>query len=358
MKRKHESPKKSRNPLQMIQSRPEYQQHDIWFCILTQLAFSEPMQLQRCSRISSMFAATIERVKIAFVRDFIARYQKARDVNQLCDPDHEQRLIAAGFDVDTVYKEFLFPKLVQSDISFNDYRKVLPIKITFNEDIHRIETHGRMFVAPLPGEDFLGQTRDQTYPMGISKVGGYPHLPKGTDWPQYNGTDLFFLGQYNLSTKSLIASDYSGFLPTTGMLYMFISTDEGEGGAKVIHYDGEISNDHLERVVNTNVVPKPAYSIKEFSPACAEYVTTRDDEILEAKLLDAPDNEVYISEDHPWFEKFGSDELMREDYCKVTNLLTIGGYAYYGCWFGTLYLTYEDLKLRNWDAGFGNWEED
>eukprot|EP01130_Rhizamoeba_saxonica_P013269 TRINITY_DN564_c0_g1_i2.p1 TRINITY_DN564_c0_g1~~TRINITY_DN564_c0_g1_i2.p1 ORF type:complete len:163 (-),score=27.69 TRINITY_DN564_c0_g1_i2:15-503(-) len=122
MKRKHESPKKSRNPLQMIQSRPEYQQHDIWFCILTQLAFSEPMQLQRCSRISSMFAATIERVKIAFVRDFIARYQKARDVNQLCDPDHEQRLIAAGFDVDTVYKEFLFPKLVQSDISFNDYR--------------------------------------------------------------------------------------------------------------------------------------------------------------------------------------------------------------------------------------------
>lgn len=77
-------------------------------------------------------------------------------------------------------------------------------------------------------------------PVGASKFGGKPDLPKGADWPTYKrerSRPLPFVFQVNLA--DVTAFDAEGLLPKKGMLYVFSDTrpDEIED-AKVVYHPG------------------------------------------------------------------------------------------------------------------------
>jgi uncharacterized protein YwqG len=56
-------------------------------------------------------------------------------------------------------------------------------------------------------------------PIGVSKIGGLPDLPAGTEWPRWNGVPLAFIAQLNMIDATKY--DWTGSLPTTGLLYFF-----------------------------------------------------------------------------------------------------------------------------------------
>ena len=69
---------------------------------------------------------------------------------------------------------------------------------------------------------------EKEVPLGISKFGGKPHLPKDFVWPYYEGTDftgirkkrpLSFVAQINL--EEIASYDKDNQLPHGGMLYFF-----------------------------------------------------------------------------------------------------------------------------------------
>ncbi|MEI8011663.1 MAG: DUF1963 domain-containing protein [Candidatus Omnitrophota bacterium] len=64
-------------------------------------------------------------------------------------------------------------------------------------------------------------------PVGSSKIGGFPDLPSGVEWP-YSLKDkekYRFVAQFNL--KELVSFDEEGVLPKDGMLYFFIDFGSG-----------------------------------------------------------------------------------------------------------------------------------
>ncbi len=61
---------------------------------------------------------------------------------------------------------------------------------------------------------------DKLIPVGVSKVGGCPDLPAGTDWPTNDDNQMAFLGQWNLD--EVAASPASAGLPRSGLLSFFI----------------------------------------------------------------------------------------------------------------------------------------
>ncbi|MCB9601915.1 MAG: DUF1963 domain-containing protein [Sandaracinus sp.] len=63
-------------------------------------------------------------------------------------------------------------------------------------------------------------------PLGASKVGGHPHLPKGFEWPRIEGEPTYLLVQ--LALAEVAACDVTGRTPTAGMLYAFV-TETGRG---------------------------------------------------------------------------------------------------------------------------------
>lgn len=62
--------------------------------------------------------------------------------------------------------------------------------------------------------------------VGVSKFGGKPDLPIGTDWPTFDGQPMIFLAQINLAEiKNL---DIENELPDNGIIYFFIHFNEPE----------------------------------------------------------------------------------------------------------------------------------
>ncbi len=91
-------------------------------------------------------------------------------------------------------------------------------------------------------------------PLGASKIGGKPHLPRAFEWPYYEGESyddiwenrpLAFLMQINLA--EIKAYDTEHRLPEKGMLYFFYDMitmkwgidSSDEGSARVFYYDVE-----------------------------------------------------------------------------------------------------------------------
>lgn len=90
-------------------------------------------------------------------------------------------------------------------------------------------------------------------PLGGSKFGGQPHLPKDFQWPMFSTATyddkqvrerpLSFLMQINLA--EIVPYDRDGLLPSTGMLYFFYELDsqrwgfdpEDKGCARVFYVD-------------------------------------------------------------------------------------------------------------------------
>lgn len=77
--------------------------------------------------------------------------------------------------------------------------------------------------------------------IGESKIGGYPHLPTGFDYPQEDNFFYEFVGQINLS--DLEENDIPNF-PKDGIMYFFIDDDFNVSNVntKVILLNNDISN--------------------------------------------------------------------------------------------------------------------
>lgn len=87
---------------------------------------------------------------------------------------------------------------------------------------------------------------DDTVPMGASRFGGHPDVPKGFEWPHLGGKPLTFIGQFNLAEVAL--HDVSNLLPKSGRLYFFFEaaelpygkSDERDGW-RVLFFEDETS---------------------------------------------------------------------------------------------------------------------
>src|SRR5262245_865556 len=64
--------------------------------------------------------------------------------------------------------------------------------------------------------------------VGSSRIGGYPDLPAGAEWPSWNGRALSFLAQLNLAELQR----YRGcdVLPATGLLQFFYVSEQDTWG--------------------------------------------------------------------------------------------------------------------------------
>ena len=101
----------------------------------------------------------------------------------------------------------------------------------------------------------LEPVSDDGIPVGTSKMGGLPDLPKNVDWFRQDLTDvpLSFICQINFA--EIKQYDTADRLPSKGMLYFFYDCsmdgmpwgfDPNDGDGKVVYYyDGELSE--LER---------------------------------------------------------------------------------------------------------------
>lgn len=74
----------------------------------------------------------------------------------------------------------------------------------------------------------LRLTEEKNFPAGISKFGGNPDLPKGFEWPHYNGRPLSFLAQIDL--KEAAKYDIRRLLPENGTLSFFYDIEEQPWG--------------------------------------------------------------------------------------------------------------------------------
>lgn len=69
----------------------------------------------------------------------------------------------------------------------------------------------------------FGQFDEETWPLGSSKLGGYPDLPASVKWPKYKGKRVDFLCQINLKDVRTVHS--GSLLPGNGMLWFFFNED-------------------------------------------------------------------------------------------------------------------------------------
>jgi uncharacterized protein YwqG len=100
----------------------------------------------------------------------------------------------------------------------------------------------------------LGEATDEALPIGSSKIGGRPDMPKDFNWFYYEGTDftdetkcrpLSFLAQINC--EDVKKYDKDNLLPSKGMLYFFYDLatmtwgfdPKDKGSARVYYFNGD-----------------------------------------------------------------------------------------------------------------------
>jgi len=69
---------------------------------------------------------------------------------------------------------------------------------------------------------------DDTIPVGASKFGGQPDVPKDFEWPHWNGKALSFLGQINLA--NIARYSCSTVLAPAGLLSFFYDPEQSTWG--------------------------------------------------------------------------------------------------------------------------------
>lgn len=69
---------------------------------------------------------------------------------------------------------------------------------------------------------------DRTLPVGASKLGGRPDVPRKVIWPRWNGEPMGFVGQINLA--DVAAYTTGSDLPTTGLLSFFYDSAQSSTG--------------------------------------------------------------------------------------------------------------------------------
>ncbi|KKK50969.1 hypothetical protein LCGC14_3119700, partial [marine sediment metagenome] len=112
---------------------------------------------------------------------------------------------------------------------------------------------------------------DKVIPIGKSKIGGNPDLPKDFEWPYWNDRPLSFLLQINI--EEIYEFDFQGiefeiFPQKNGFLYFFFDYyQEGwgdDGGLSVIY-----SNEKKNGLFRT---PNPSIYVKHTYRACILYL--------------------------------------------------------------------------------------
>ncbi|BCM91384.1 hypothetical protein IAD21_03256 [Abditibacteriota bacterium] len=79
-------------------------------------------------------------------------------------------------------------------------------------------------------------------PVGISKIGGWPDIWPGFEWPQVKEMSLPLLAQFRM--EDIAPYDEERSLPTQGMLlifYDFMADLEGEQAVQVLYFEGDFS---------------------------------------------------------------------------------------------------------------------
>lgn len=107
---------------------------------------------------------------------------------------------------------------------------------------------------------------DWLLPVGSSKIGGCPDVPKSFEWPSWQGTPLAFLAQLDLS--NLVDSEPAAVLPRSGLLSFFYDAEQqtwgfdpqDRGGWRVLYFSPE---EALARCPFPNELPDDAQY-----PAC------------------------------------------------------------------------------------------
>lgn len=90
------------------------------------------------------------------------------------------------------------------------------------------------------------RAKEKDIPIGDSKFGGRPHLPKRFEWPSRDGRPLMFLAQLDLGQVPRDHFD-DDLLPPSGMIFFFYDVlanasgyrAEDKGAFQVIHLDIE-----------------------------------------------------------------------------------------------------------------------
>jgi hypothetical protein len=67
------------------------------------------------------------------------------------------------------------------------------------------------------------RSRAKEVPLGASRLGGLPDLPRGLDWPEVDGQPMEFVGQLDLA--ELAPFDVDHLLPSRGVLSFFLRDD-------------------------------------------------------------------------------------------------------------------------------------
>jgi hypothetical protein len=119
-------------------------------------------------------------------------------------------------------------------------------------------------------------------PVGASRIGGLPDVPADFEWPrEADGSPLCFIAQINLADLPRL-TDHP--LPTTGMLSLFVGTDEPapEIAFAVRHLDGPLHrqamptdgepNEHYQFLVPHLLTTAVAISLPDYcSPDCPDF---------------------------------------------------------------------------------------
>lgn len=108
------------------------------------------------------------------------------------------------------------------------------------------------------------------FPVGVSRFGGIPDLPKSIEYPSFEGRPLTFLAQLNL--EELSSFDTNKLLPSAGILFFFYDAEkqpwwmEGDKRAwKVIHFNGDTS-ELMRHEVNTIVPEEYCFKSRQVKP--------------------------------------------------------------------------------------------
>lgn len=109
-------------------------------------------------------------------------------------------------------------------------------------------------------------------PIGITKIGGKPDLPKDYKWPKNDTQSLTFLAQINL--EEIKKYDKDDIFPKTGMIYFFYNSvgerPQGECAKnnhkewEVYYFNGDMSLLKRRNFPNDVIEKFPQKEIKEF----------------------------------------------------------------------------------------------
>lgn len=136
--------------------------------------------------------------------------------------------------------------------------------------------------------------------LGVSKLGGLPDLPKGTEWPKWQDEPLSFIAQLRMS--DIAAYDVENALPQSGVLYFFYDAEDqpwgyspdDRGGWKVLYYNGELSL--LDRILAPLMLPEDC-KFKACGFHFSSEVTVPDDESLHIEALGLTEDEQNLLRD-------------------------------------------------------------